>query len=114
MVFHNGEAFTSADVAYSYMEVAKKFNPNGPVILKELETIETPDPLTAVFRLANPAPYLMMSLSSNNIPIICKSVFEGMVPLSNPTANKPIGTGPFKFVEWNRGQFIRLDRNERY
>ena len=114
VVFHNGEAFTSADVAYSFMEVAKKFNPNGPVILKELEAVETPDPLTAIFHLANPAPYLMMSLSSNNIPVVCKSVFDGTVPLNNPTANKPIGTGPFKFGEWNRGQFIRLDRNERY
>jgi peptide/nickel transport system substrate-binding protein len=114
VTFHNGEAFTSADVAYSFMEVAKKFNPNGPVILKELLAVETPDPLTAVFRLENPAPYLMMTLSSNNIPVICKSVFEGTAPLSNPTANKPIGTGPYKFVEWNRGQFIRLDRNEKY
>ena len=114
VTFHNGEAFTSADVAYSFMEVAKRFNPNGPVILKELEAVETPDPMTAVFRLANPAPYLMMSLSSNNMPVICKKVFEGTVPLSNPTANRPIGTGPFKFGVWERGQFIRLDRNENY
>ena len=114
VTFHNGEAFTSADVAFSFMEIAKKVNPNGPVILKELESVDTPDPMTAIFHLANPAPYLMMSLSSNNIPIVCKSVFEGTAPMSNPTANKPIGTGPFKFVAWERGQFIRLDRNDKY
>ena len=49
------------------MEVAKPFNPNGPVILKEPEAVETPNPMTAIFRLANPVPYLMMSLSANNI-----------------------------------------------
>jgi peptide/nickel transport system substrate-binding protein len=114
VTFHNGEPFTSADVAWSFMEVAKRFNPNGPVILKELEAVETPNPMTAVFRLANPAPYLMMSLSANNIPVICKKVFEGTVPLQNPTANRPIGTGPYKFGAWERGQFIRLDRNESY
>jgi peptide/nickel transport system substrate-binding protein len=114
VTFHNGQAFTSADVQYSFMEVAKKVNPNGPVILAELEAVETPDPMTAVFRLANPAPYLMMTLSANNMPIICKSVFEGTAPLNNPSANRPIGTGPFRFGEWNRGQYIRLDRNERY
>ncbi|HEY4250411.1 MAG TPA: ABC transporter substrate-binding protein [Roseomonas sp.] len=114
VTFHNGQPFTSADVQYSFMEIAKKVNPNGPVILAELQSVDTPDPLTAVFNLANPAPYLMMSLSANNIPVVCKSVFEGTQPLSNPTANRPVGTGPFRFSEWNRGQFIRLDRNERY
>ena len=114
VTFHNGQPFTSADVQYSFMEIAKKVNPNGPVILAELTSVDTPDPMTAVFNLANPAPYLMVSLSSNNMPIVCKSVFEGTQPLNNPTANRPIGTGPFKFAEWNRGQYIRLDRNDRY
>ena len=114
VTFHNGAAFTSADVQYSFMEIAKKVNPNGPVILRELEAVETPDAMTAVFKLANPAPYLMMSLSSNNIPIICKSVFEGTVPMQNPSANRPIGTGPFKFAAWERGQFVRLDKNDKY
>nr|WP_255569053.1 ABC transporter substrate-binding protein [Neoroseomonas alba] len=114
VTFHNGQPFTSADVQYSFMEIAKKVNPNGPVILAELTSIDTPDPLTAVFNLANPAPYLMVSLSANYIPIVCKSVFEGTQPMQNPSANRPIGTGPFKFAEWSRGQFIRLDRNDRY
>ena len=92
------------------IKIKKKEN----LILKELEAVETPNPMTAVFRLANPAPYLMMSLSANNIPVICKKVFEGTVPLQNPTANRPIGTGPYKFGAWERGQFIRLDRNDRY
>ena len=111
VTFHNGEAFTSADVAYSFKDLAKRFNPNGPVILKELEAVETPDPMTALFRLANPASYLVMSRSSNDMPVICKKVFEGIEPLSNPTANRPIGTGPLKFGAWERGQFIRLERD---
>ena len=82
VTFQNGEALTSADVAYFFIDQAKRFNPNGPGILKELQAVETPDPMTAVFLLANPAPYLMMSLSSNSMPVICKKVFEGTVPLS--------------------------------
>jgi peptide/nickel transport system substrate-binding protein len=34
--------------------------------------------------------------------------------MTNPTANRPVGTGPFKFVSWDRGQSIRLDRNDKY
>ncbi len=114
VVFHNGKPFTSADVQYSYMEVLKKVHPTAPVLLAEVMSVETPDAMTAVLHLANPAPYLMKALAGRDLPIICKSVFEGTDPAQNPTANKPIGTGPFKFVSWERGSSIRLDRNPTY
>ncbi len=114
VLFHNGKPFTSADVQYSFMEVLKKVHPTAPVFLVELQSIDTPDPLTAVFHLANPAPYLMKALSGRDSPIVSKAVFEGTDPLTNPTANKPIGTGPFRFAQWERGQYVRLDRNDKY
>ena len=54
----------------------------------------------------------MKALSGRDLPIICKSVFEGTDVLQNPTANKPIGTGPFKFVQWERGP-VRAARPQR-
>ncbi len=114
VTFHNGKPFTSADVQYSYMEVLKKYHPTAPVILAELTAVDTPDPLTAVLRLAHPAPYLMKALAARDLPIVCRSVFEGTDVLQNPTANKPIGTGPYRFVQWERGQYVRLDRNDKY
>jgi len=114
VMFHNDQKFTSADVQYTFMQVLKKVHPRGPVVLNELEAVDTPDPLTAVFRLAHPAPYLMMALSGYDAPIVCKSLFDGTDPTSNPTANRPVGTGPFKFGSWERGQFIRLDKNPKY
>ncbi|WP_158743613.1 ABC transporter substrate-binding protein [Acidisphaera sp. L21] len=114
VTFHNGAKFTSADVQYAFMQVLKKVHPRAPVVLADLTAVDTPDPLTAVFRLSHPAPYLMMSLSGYDAPILCKSVFENVDPAANPTANKPIGTGPFKFGSWERGQYIRLDRNPNY
>ena len=114
VTFHNGKPFTSADVQYSYMEILKKYHPTAPVILAELTSVETPDPLTAVLHLANPAPYLMKALAGRDLPIVCKSVFEGTDIMQNPTANKPIGTGPYKFVQWEHGQYVRLDRNDKY
>ncbi len=114
VTFHDGKPFTSADVQYSLMEVLKKVHPSAPVFLVELQSIDTPDPLTAVFHLSNPAPYLMKALSGRDTPIISKALFQGTDPLSNPTANKPVGTGPFRFVSWDRGQSVRLDRNDKY
>jgi peptide/nickel transport system substrate-binding protein len=97
VVFHNGAPFTSADVQFSFMEILKKYHPFAPLLLAELTAVDTPDPATAILRLANPAPYLMQALAGRDLPIMCKSVFEGTPILQNPTANKPIGTGPFKF-----------------
>lgn len=114
VTFHNGAKFTSADVQYTFMEVLKKVHPRAQIILIDLVSVDTPDPLTAVFHLRHPAPYLMMALSSFDAPILSKSVFENTDPTANPTANKPVGTGPYKFGAWDRGQAIRLDRNPNY
>ena len=43
-----------------------------------------------------------------------KHLFEGTDIKASKHGNAPVGTGPFKFVEWQRGQFIRLDRNPDY
>ena len=112
--FHDGKAFTSADVKFSVLEVLKKNHPRGPATFREVTEIDTPDAQTAIFRLATPAPYLLMALSGYESPMLPKHLFEGTDVKASKYANAPVGTGPFKFVEWQRGQFIRLDRNPDY
>ena len=112
--FHDGKPFTSADVQFSIMEVLKKVNPRGTFFLKDVTAVETPDAYTAVFKLSRPAPYLMMALSGADSPMLPKHIFGTGDIRNHEYANKPLGTGPFKFVEWRRGEFVRLDRNSDY
>lgn len=112
--WHDGKDFTSADVAFSLMEVAKKMHPRGRATFSGLERVETPDPLTAVLVLSQPAPYVMRALAAMETPILPKHVFEGSDMKANAANMKPIGTGPFRFVEWQRGQFIVAERNPDY
>ena len=112
--FHDGRPFTSADVQFSVMEVLKKVHPRGINTFAEVTAVETPDPMTAVFRLAKPAPYIMSALSGYESPMLPKHIFEQGDIRTHQNANNPIGTGPFKFVEWRRGEFVRLDRNPDY
>lgn len=112
--FHDGKPFTSADVKFSVLEVLRKLHPRGPATFREVTEIDTPDAHTAVFRLQNPAPYMMMALSGYESPIVPRHLFEGTDVKTSKYANAPVGTGPFKFVEWRRGEFIRLDRNADY
>jgi peptide/nickel transport system substrate-binding protein len=112
--FHDGKPFTSEDVQFSVMDVLKKVHPRGVITFKAVTAVETPDPLTAVFRLSEPAPYMLMALSAYESPMIPKHIFGTGDITRHPSANTPVGTGPYKFVEWQKGQFMRFDRNPDY
>ena len=54
--WHDGRPFTSADVAFSALEVWRKLQNLGRVVFADLEAVETPDAATAVFRFAEHRP----------------------------------------------------------
>lgn len=112
--WHDGEPFTSADVAYSIMDILKQHHPRGRSVFARVTAVETPDPLTAVFRLSEPAPALMYALAGWESPMVPKHLYEGTDVLKNPANNAPVGTGPFRFVEWQRGSHIILEKNPDY
>jgi|TARA_B100001964_G_C14200548_1_gene585549 peptide/nickel transport system substrate-binding protein len=111
--FHDGHPMTSEDVRYSIMDVLIKYHPRGGKF-KIIESMTTPDAHTMVMKLKAASPALMMAFSGYESPIIPKHLFAGKDIKNHPLANKPIGTGPFKFVEWKRGQYMRFDRNPDY
>ncbi len=114
VTFHDGKPLTAEDVKFSIMEVAKVTHPRGPNTFRSVTEIETPDSHTVVLKLDQPAPYMMMAFSGYETPILPKHIFSEGDLRAHPNANKPIGSGPFKFVEWRKGSLIRLDRNENY
>lgn len=112
--WHDGRPFTSSDVQFSVMEAVKKLHPRGRGTLAAVEAVDTPDPSTAVFRLAKPIPALIRALSSDETPIIPRHLFEGQDFATNPHNNRPVGTGPFVFREWTRGSHMVFERNPNY
>ncbi len=113
--WHDGKPFTSADVAFSAIEVWKKLQNLGRVVFKDLEAVDTPDAKTAIFRFARPTP---LQLILNALPglssVLPKHLYEGTDINANPANARLIGTGPFRFAEYRQGQFYRLDRNPNY
>src|SRR3546814_15331151 len=43
-----------------------------------------------------------------------KQIYAGTDYMKNPDNQKPVGTGPFMFQEWKRGEYIKLVRNQNY
>jgi len=112
--WHDGKPFTSEDVAFSLIEAWKKYNARGRTTFLNVERVETPSPRVAVLRLSKPAPYLLQALSSVESQVIPKHLYAGTDLLANPHNSAPIGTGPFKFVRWERGRQLVLERNNDY
>lgn len=112
--WHDGQPFTSADVAFTISEVLVNFNSRGKAIYGNVTAVDTPDQLTVVLRLSKPAPYILSGLSSWISQILPKHLYEGTDLLTNPHNTAPIGTGPYKLAEWERGNYMRLVRNEDY
>lgn len=112
--WHDGVEFTSADVQYSAIELWKKVHPRGRNTFSALEAVQTPDKYTAVFILKHPSLVVLSSLNGNEGQILPRHLYEGTEIEKNPYNVKPVGTGPFKFVEWKKGQYIALERNPDY
>ncbi|AXF11209.1 ABC transporter substrate-binding protein [Paraburkholderia graminis] len=111
--WHDGQPFTSADVAYS-LQTLRQVHPRAKTTFANVTAITTPDPYTVVITLSKPAPYLIKAFSSSETPIVPRHLYEGSDPLTNPANNAPIGTGPFRFVKWVRGSYIEYARNDDY
>jgi peptide/nickel transport system substrate-binding protein len=107
--FHNGEAFTSADVKYSFERILDPKTASAYAgLYSQIAAIETPDAATAVFKLKSPFGPFLTNLATNG-QIVNKKAIEAADPARNP-----VGTGPFQFVEWVQGDHIVVKKNPDY
>lgn len=114
VTWHDGKPFTSADVKWTLEEVWKKIHPRNQATFAKVTSVDTPDDLTVVLHLSEPSVAILSSLNSNGAQVLPKHLYEGTDILNNPYNNKPVGTGPFVFKEWVRGNYIALERNPNY
>ena len=115
VTWHDGKPFTSADVQFTAMEMWKKYLNYGTQLQQYLDAVETPDATTAVFRYSRPMPSDLLLRALCDLGYIApRHVFEGTNILENPANTAPVGTGPFKFVQYERGQYVIADRNPSY
>jgi peptide/nickel transport system substrate-binding protein len=137
--WHDGEPFTAEDAAYTYwMHANPNLKPlgwiyNGQTVkdyvnfnggkATDITGIKVIDPLTLEITLDSPDASLPRTfLTYGQIPVLPKHILEKMPDdvrfnTSNPDAywtEKPVGTGPFKFVRYVEDQYIEYERNDAY
>jgi len=111
-VFHDGEAITSEDVKFS-IETARDNHPFKTMFAPVTE-VETPDDLTAIVRLSQPHPAILLAMSPGLLPIIPEHIFnDGQEMKEHPRNTEDfVGSGPFKLVEYEAGSVIRMEKFE--
>lgn len=110
--FHTGQLLTAADVVASIQRWATK-NSIGKEMLALVEQIEEVDEHTIEFHFTQPYSIFASALGLvyQGCAIYPKSVVEAA---GDGEITEYVGTGPYRFVSWDRGRSIRLERFEEY
>jgi len=133
--WHDGKPFTARDVAFTFYsvldpkvttphrayfdalagfpELTAKENPKKPEELA-VRPIEVVDDHTVRFRLRYPSGSFLAVLVNPRAGIVPEHLLKGADLNTAEFNRRPIGTGPFKLVEWRRGERLVMEANPEY
>jgi peptide/nickel transport system substrate-binding protein len=110
VVFHNGQPFTADDAKWNLdrMLDPKTANPFAS-LFDSIESTRVVSKYVLTMTLKSADPVLPGKFATTVVSGFAPS---GSIPTS--LASKPIGTGPYKFVEWVQNDHVTLIRNGEY
>jgi peptide/nickel transport system substrate-binding protein len=116
--FHDGTPVTTADVKFSLdRSVDPKYAPGnatGTSVMAAYKESEIIDPATIKVTLKTPsANFLWSAVGRTYLAVVPKAYVE-KVGIEAFGQQKPMGSGPFQFVEWQHGDHITVKRNPNY
>ncbi len=108
VTFHNGEPFNAEVARWNLERNAAETTKNAhPEFFRGIEKIETPDEYTLVVTLKDVDALFIAHIAEGDAVMLPVKGYEN-------AASEPVGTGPFKFVTWVRGDRVEMARNEKY
>lgn len=108
VTFHDGSTFDADDVKFTFDRILADDSVNAQKALyAPISSVSVIDPLTVEMTLSRPDGLFLFNLGRGDAVIVAPESAE-------TNATQPIGTGPFAFVQWNRGSRVMLERYEPY
>lgn len=115
LTWQDGTPLTSSDVVFTWQVIV---DPDLPIptrtVWQDIDRIETPDERTAVVHFAEPNLSFLGAASFSGAYILPRHLLEGTDLAASSFHRQPVGSGPFRFVEWQAGSFLRFERHEGY
>ena len=109
--FHNGEEMTAADVKFSLERANTPAGSHIHTYSQDLDNVEIIDDYTIIIHLKKVNYPFFSSLVHSWGNIVCKKVVEAA---GDDYGMNPVGTGPFKFKEWAKGDHYTFERFDDY
>jgi peptide/nickel transport system substrate-binding protein len=106
--FHSGDPFNAKDVQFSHERGMKLFQ-GYQRTMKFLESLTVIDDYHVKFRFKTPDAQV---LPNRGTPIISKAYYDRVG--EDTFVKQPVGTGPYRFVKWEPGQYIDMKVFENY
>lgn len=108
VTFHDGTAFDATDVVFTFDRARAANSTNAQRgYFEPIESVVAEGPDKVLVRLKRPTSAFLFNMAQGDAVIVA--------PESAATnAITPIGTGPFKFARWRRGESIELARYDGY
>ncbi len=117
VTWHDGKPFTADDVLFTAAYAGDPASSTVTVATYKDLKVEKIDSHTVRVIYPKPTPFWAEALTGSFGMILPKHVFEpfiGAKSRENPANVKPVGTGPYKFVDFKPGDMIRADANPNY
>ena len=114
VTWHDGTPFCLEDIIFTYNALTKDENLTSSILsnYEDIASVSSPAPQLLEIKMKR---YNAAMLGNFTIGIIPKHLFEGKDINTAPANHHPIGTGRYKFIEWDTaGGMIILERNENY
>lgn len=117
VTWHDGKPFTADDVVFT---AAYAGDPAASMVTiatyKDIK-VEKIDSHTVRVVYPRPTPFWAEALVGSVGPILPKHVFEGFMGAKsreNPANTKPVGTGPYRIIDFKPGDTLRAEANPNY
>jgi peptide/nickel transport system substrate-binding protein len=111
--WHDGQPLTSADVKWTYETIAS-VKGVAQDAASRVTSIDLPNDLTVVMHLKESWAPFLPTIAWYGTFILPKHIYASTDWTTNSANIQPVGTGPFKFSEWVKGDHITLTANLEY
>ncbi len=115
--WHDGRPFTADDVVFNWEYAADPATAATTIGSYQDIKVEKVDPLTVRVHFKKPTPFWADAFVGQFGMIVPKHLFEGYKGANSreaPANLKPVGTGPYRFVDFKPGDMVKGERNPAY